>query len=629
MRIPRRLKIAGLLVGSLALAGGVAAYLLFSGMGVPEAHDLRAFVKSHPPVPVVFTSRTEPTAFEAAAPEGEGFTYPGTIPWAAKEGRLRLLQTDGKVYELTWGRELPDGGTLVDVMSPSVSLDGERILFAGRKAPPDPGRWRIYEVGVDGRNLRQLTGGPDDPGCVALPPMRYAADGSLLSPEDRRRTDYDDVDPTDRGVALWFASSRLPDLGRDHTRRATQIWAWPKGEPEPRPMSANRNNDRWPFYTFAEELVLFSLWSRNREAVTEDGSEIRPVSAGDGYATGATDLWMAARMHPSGDQFGYAVKIPEPVWRPRPLFNGRVAFMTSHPAGGGRLRIAQADFGYLRVAPSSLETGGRLPNQVGGQLLYAPDRDQDGRELTAGCPSPCPDSLVLCAAAPVGSAPGAFGLYLYPEEWSTPQFPQPLFDDPRLVDAEPVAVYRRPIAVTQHPPPTTPGATQPSKLRLLSDRLYEGPFGMLHNSMINVPAPDPFLGQKTDTGAGPVVPPPTNIKSIVFYGAHRDRFDDPVNPRIAGEWEKLLTAPLDKQGHLRAWVPAGRATPTVLAGLDENGKIARWTSPAKDSAGRSATFYAIAGDHYSGTRPDGYHFCLGCHTGHTFITPVDLRERTK
>src|SRR5205807_1852715 len=82
----------------------------------------------------------------AAAPEGEGFTYPGTIPWAAKEGRLRLLQTDGKVYELTWGRELPDGGTLVDVMSPSVSLDGERILFAGRKAPPDPGRWRIYEV---------------------------------------------------------------------------------------------------------------------------------------------------------------------------------------------------------------------------------------------------------------------------------------------------------------------------------------------------------------------------------------------------------------------------------------------------------------------------------------------------
>src|SRR5205823_6219052 len=161
MRIPRRLKIAGLLVGSLALAGGVAAYLLFSGMGVPEAHDLRAFVKSHPPVPVVFTSRTEPIAFEAAAPEGEGFTYPGTIPWG-----------------------------------------------------------------------------------VALPPMRYAADGSLLSPEDRRRTDYDDVDPTDRGVALWFASSRLPDLGLDHTRRATQIWAWPKGEPEPRPMSANRNNDR-------------------------------------------------------------------------------------------------------------------------------------------------------------------------------------------------------------------------------------------------------------------------------------------------------------------------------------------------------------------------------------------------
>ena len=74
-------------------------------------------------------------------------------------------------------------------------------------------------------------------------------------------------------------------------------------------MSANRNNDRWPFYTFAEELVLFSLWSRNREAVTEDGSEIRPVSAGDGYATGATDLWMAARTKSDSASLRYCAAV--------------------------------------------------------------------------------------------------------------------------------------------------------------------------------------------------------------------------------------------------------------------------------------------------------------------------------
>ncbi|MBO0698977.1 MAG: hypothetical protein J2P46_11330, partial [Zavarzinella sp.] len=230
----------------MVTAAGLAAHFLFFGMGVPEARDLRPFVHSRPAVPVVFTSRSEPASFQAAAPIAEGFTYPGTVPWAAAEGRLRLLDTDGQVYELTWGRELPDGGTLIDVMSPSVSLDGKRVLFAGRKAPPDPGRWRIYEVGVDGRGLRQLTGGPDDAGCILLPPMRYVADGSVLPPDDRKRLDYDDVDPIDQGLSIIFASSRLPDLGRDHSRRATQIWVWPNGKAEPRPLSANRNNDRWP-----------------------------------------------------------------------------------------------------------------------------------------------------------------------------------------------------------------------------------------------------------------------------------------------------------------------------------------------------------------------------------------------
>src|SRR5262249_13595491 len=212
----------------LVIGGGVAAYFLFFGKAVPEARDLRPFVHSHPPVSLVFASRSSPASLEAAAPEAEGSTYPGTIPWAAQEGRLRLLDTDGKVYELTWGRELPAGGTLIDVMSPSVTLDGKRILFAGRKAPPDAGRWRIYEVSVNGRNLKPLTGGPDDPGCVVAPPMRFALDGTRLADTERRRLDFDDVDPTDLGPSGFaFASSRLPDLGRDHARRSTQIWKWP------------------------------------------------------------------------------------------------------------------------------------------------------------------------------------------------------------------------------------------------------------------------------------------------------------------------------------------------------------------------------------------------------------------
>src|SRR4029079_8658176 len=102
-------------------------------------------------------------------------------------------------------------------------------------------------------------------------------------------------------------------------------------------------------------------------------------------------------------------------------------------------------------------------------------------------------------------------------------------------------------------------------------------------------------------------------------------FDDPAVPRVRGTWEKLLTTPLQPSGDLTGWVPADTAMTTLLAGLGEDGKVFKWTG-AKDSAGRAATFFAIAGDHYSGTRADGDHFCLGCHTGHTFI-PADIGER--
>jgi hypothetical protein len=608
----------------LLVVGGLLARQMILSRHVPSDSSLKPYVMARPAVPVVFTSRSHPRSFEAAAPEAEGFTFPGTVPWAA-EGRLRLLDTNGEVYELTWGRTLPDGGTLIDVTSPTVSLDGSRILFAGRKAPPDPGRWRLYQVAVTGENLAPLTGGPEDAGCVELPPLRYAADGSVMSPESRKRVDYDDIDPTDCGEAgIAFASSRLPDLGRDHSRRATQVWLLPPGDLAPRALSANRNNDRWPFFA-SGHLILFSSWSRNREAVTADRTEVRPVSEAGSYATAPTDQWMAARVMPDGSQFGYAVKIPEPVWRPRPLFNGRVVFMTASDQNRG-YRIAQADWGFLRAAPSSLKGGGALPTQRGGTFLFGPDRDATGRPLSAGCPSPAPGGEVLFSAAHPDASPGDYGLYTVSDNWSVPATPRLLFDDPNMVDAEPVAVYPRPLPSLRADPPQMQDALRPDKLKLASGQIHTGALGLLENRSVDSPLLNAFPGQQTDTGAEPVVPHPTGVKAIAVYAAHRDRFDDPVQPRLKGTWEKLIVAPIHGRGSFRMWIPADPMTPTVLAGLDESGRVFEWVSPARDAASRSATFLAIAGDHYSGTRPNGYHFCVGCHTGHTFF-PADIRER--
>ena len=597
--------------------------------------ELEPYVRSRPTTPIVFTSRSDASSFQAAASEREGFVYPGAIPWAAREGRLRLLDATGHVYELTWGKVQSDGGTLIDVMSPSVSLDGSRVLFAARQAAPDAGRWRIYECDLKTGAIQQKSGGPEDKGCTLAPPMRYSSNQTILASEVRCRIDYDDVDPIDLGGGSFaFASSRIPDLGRDHAVRATQIWLWRSGTSEPRPLTANRNNDRWPAYTFGHNIA-FSSWSRNREAVTSDRSEIQPVVPGQTYVTNPTDNWLASEVTPNNSHFGYAIKSDEPVWRPRPLFNGRLCFMTSTPNEPGRFRLAQADWGYIRSAPSSLSSGMSFPSVQGAKLLFGAARDKENRELSAGCPSPSPGNRVLFAGRISNSKEGGYGLYAIADDWShQTAVPEVLFDDPQLEDAEPVAVYVRDIQPSVHEFDAPEASNKkPATIRLADGTNYAGPAGWFEDLLIRTanrnPIPwaeYPTLDRLHDPRSS-VVPPPQNVQSFVFYAAYRDRFDDAVKPRIPGAWQKLVVmAAGGHEGSMFGWVPADPTMTIVLAGLDEQGKIAKWNSQSEEAAGR--TFLAYAGDHYNQVRVNGYHHCVGCHAGHSYA-PADIRERVK
>ncbi len=593
---------------------------------------LRTHCKNLPSHPIVFTSRTNASSFEAPAPEGEGFTFPGNIPWTAKEGRLRLLDTSGNVLELTHGKVLEDGSTLVDVMGPSVNLDGTSVYFAGRKAAPFHGRWRIYNIDLKTGFIRQITGRPEDSGCVALPPMRYGADGKILSDTDRKQTDYDDVDPAEVGPdGIAFASSRLPDLGRDHARRATQIWIWKKGDAAPHPISANRNNDRWPAQTYSDSLI-FSLWSRNREAVTEDLSDIRPVSTGGKFATEPTDHWMAASLTPNGTLFGFAVKTTEHTLRPRPLFNGRIAFMSESITEPGHFRIAQADWGYFELDRGD-KTKLEPKRKIGtARLDYAPDQDAEKNDLSIGCPSPCPEGKVLFAALKRKTPAATYAIHWMGDNWqeNTP-VQEVLFDDPQFEDSEPVAVYARSISLKEnHLVPAITPKTPPDNLTLADGKEYKGPMGYVENLAVlqeirnPIPWYDVKNNEKVDPRVNPLVPPPPNVEAIAFYAGYRDRFDDPVKPRVLGAWKKLAVIPIDpEEGALDKWVPSDPLMTTVIAGLDNKGKIAKWMSK-RDLDQR--TFYAYAGDHYSQIRPKGFHYCNGCHTGHTFHSS-NVREK--
>jgi len=641
------------LLAAVAVGGVAAVVAYFFWSPSLEGPELRPFVHGRPPVPVVFTSRSEPESFAPAAPEGEGFRYPGQRVWAAREGRLRLLTPSGGVLELTWNRPLEDGSTLIDVMSPSVSVDGTKIFFAGRKGGTDPGRFRLYQVGIDGSGLRQLTGGPDDTGTSALPPMRYpAGEGTdLLPPEERRRVDFDDVDPADgRENRVVFASSRHPDLGRGHARRSTQLWELDLTTGRKRSITSNRNNDRWPYHLSSVSLV-FSLWSRNTEVITADGKDIRPLRDGEEGLTRPTDNWLGAIIDlNTNPRLSGLVKTAEPVWRPRPLFRNRIVYMTwkrdglprlDRPEDLGALRVVQVPPGLMETAPSSHPYKDELPTFGGQHRYWGPTRDREGRPLALATPSPCPDAGVLLAGAPTlpgtaGPTPGQFGIYLAADDWAAGEEGATsaedadlrlLFDDPTLVDAEPVAVFAR--ETTFHPV-SKPHSANMGKVELLDGRHYEGPVGQFRGVRIYDAIHDNALRQQTDAGEGPVFGPAPRdaIKEIRVFASYRDWFDDPKVPRVEGAWERITRGALNPTtGNAEFLAPAGG--PVVLAGFDAEGRVAQWTMPAKDKAGRQARILAYAGDHYSGVSAGGFHFCTGCHPGHSILDTNEHAERRR
>jgi len=290
-----------------------------------------------------------------------------------------------------------------------------------------------------------------------------------------------------------------------------------------------------------------------------------------------------------GGHFGMLVKPAEPVWRPRPLFNGRIAFMT-------RSGIAQAEPGLIANAPSALAVGTALPGAAESGLYPGP-------ATGVGTPSAMPPDAVVFAGG--SRSDGRIGLYLSPQEWSPETVATKLFDDPDFVDAEPVAVYARSIPSGVESP-TLAGE------------------GVVFATSLSRTAMGDLPGQRTDAGTGPIFagPPPGSIRRLRFYAAERDRFDDPLRERVPGGWGVLREVEVNGDA---ASTRLPSEPPSVLVGLGDDGKVVKW-STAADAKGRRATFYAFAGDHYSLTRGGGRHFCVGCHPGHSGLPRADHRH---
>lgn len=94
-------------------------------------------------VPLVVTQMRAYVDPGAAAPEPRPLAAPHRLDGA----RLLVLSPEGQTRPLATGFE--------SAGDPDVSFDGQRVLFAGRREAGAP--WRIWEIGLDGGGLRAVS----------------------------------------------------------------------------------------------------------------------------------------------------------------------------------------------------------------------------------------------------------------------------------------------------------------------------------------------------------------------------------------------------------------------------------------------------------------------------------------
>lgn len=125
------------------------------------------------------------------------------------------------------GRELYDqrGG----VRDPHVHYDGRKILFSYR--PGGTHNYHLYEIGVDGKNLRRLTDGPDD--------------------------DFEAVYLPDDDI--MFVSSRSHRFVNCFYTRVTTLYRMEGDGGDIRMLSSNVEHDNTP-WVLSDGRVLYMRW---------------------------------------------------------------------------------------------------------------------------------------------------------------------------------------------------------------------------------------------------------------------------------------------------------------------------------------------------------------------------------
>jgi len=582
-------------------------------------------------LPLIASSGVPPLVFVSRQIPANGSIYwsvPNDMPGVGAHSRFRVAAPGQLLVRESNGslRTLVDGAhpnaaslNLIDVNAPDVSYDGRTIVFAGLPAGnydpgPDknPGAWRLYTIGVDGRNLHHVTYSDQH-----LDLSQFGAAANGLAP-------YDDTDPAwlPNGLIV-FSSTRWPSFAEYDGVRTTNLYVVEPDGSGLRRITSERNGADRPLVDPLTGKIVYSRWWRNQRFALNDLTTVLNPSGGiiqkDGLSSdrflemdGSTgyhdylwrNAWQAETINPDGtglamwagafrdeagnDVYGGAfTPAGDLIANFFPMYN------MAEAAGFGGLRRYQRGPGTYTplIGITSLSKNYvHLQNPTSFGIF-------EGNYATE--PAVMPNGQLVFSWAPdVGQD---YGLYLANADGSNMS---PLYDRPGTTELRARAIVARPL------PPVLPGPAGPAP-SLLPPSAAAAPYrqdGTFTFDALNV-----YYNAPVDWDI--VSAPPVGSAAIIRFFLDQQRtapgsFEAQDWPILLGELAVSpagavqSTAPADLPLFEQLRTAAG-SVPLTLGPLGPNG--------AAHVAGMN---FGAAGAQVR---------CVGCHAGHTLI-PVPAND---
>lgn len=220
--------------------------LLLIGL-VLQSFSFSAFAEEYP---VVFVSRNMVSNGNVLFPQTT--LIPGQGPYARfaiTGGKLIIRHTNGDLTTLIDSTKNFNGISLVDVQQPSVSYDGNKIIFSGVESRDSS--WRIYEIRKDGTGFKKLTFSNRN---ISL---------DQFGPAASKFVKYEDIDPIYLPDGrILFASTRYPTLSMSGYP-ATNLFVTDTLSTFIKRVTTERNSGEKPTIDPVGGTIIYSRWWQN------------------------------------------------------------------------------------------------------------------------------------------------------------------------------------------------------------------------------------------------------------------------------------------------------------------------------------------------------------------------------